>query len=154
MNKKFTYRTLSLLMAFLVFTSSVSFAIDVHFCGGQIQSVNIFGEAKTCSMKEQSTETTSKHKCCEKKNEQASQCKMKSEKKDCCHNEQFVFEQDNDLKPSVNSTVNLENINPVLVYVLVSQHLFEFDTKPTFYSYYDPPLLPQDILVQQQVFRI
>jgi hypothetical protein len=141
-------------MAFLVFTSSISFAIDIHYCGGQVQSVNFFGEANTCSMKEQYKETASKHKCCEKKNSQASQCKMKSEKKDCCHNEQFVFEQGNDLKLPDKSTVNLENINPVLVYVLVSQRLFELDTKPTFCSYYDPPLLPQDILVQQQVFRI
>ncbi len=141
-------------MAFLVFTSSISFAIDIHFCGGQVQSVNFFGEAKTCSMKEQSTENASKHKCSERKNDQASHSKMKSEKKDCCHNEKFVFEQDNDLKLSDKSTVNIENINPVLVYILVSQHLFEFDTKRTFYTYYDPPVLPQDILVRQQVFRI
>lgn len=40
---------------------------------------------------------------------------MKSEKKDCCHNEQIVFEQDNDLKLADKSTVNLEEISPVLV---------------------------------------
>jgi len=154
MIKKFTYRTLSLLMAFLIFTSSISFAIDIHYCGGQVQSISLFGKAQACSMKEQRTETAPKHKCCEKKNNERSHCKMKSKKKDCCHNEQIVFEQDSDLKLVDKSTVNLENINPVLVYTLVSQHLFEFDAKPIFYSYYDPPLLPQDILVQQQVFRI
>jgi hypothetical protein len=79
---------------------------------------------------------------------------MKIEKKDCCHNEQIVFEQDNDLKLSDKSTVNLEEISPVLVFVLVSQLFFEFDTKASFYSYYDPPVLSQNILVQQQVFKI
>ena len=141
-------------MAFLVFTSSISFAIDIHYCGGQVKSINLFGEAEKCHEMQQESKTTSNHECCKKKNEERSHCIIKSEKKDCCHNEQFVFEQDDDLKLADKSTVNLEEISPVLVYVLVSQLFFDFDTKASFYSYYDPPVLSQDILVQQQVFRI
>lgn len=154
MSKKFTYRSLSLLMAFLVFTSSISFAIDIHYCGGDVKSINFFGEAEKCHEMEQESKAASNHECCKKKNDERSYCKMKSNKKDCCHNEQIVFEQDNDLKLADKSTVNLEEISPVLVYFLVSQLFFEFDTKPAFYSYYDPPVLSQNILVQQQVFRI
>jgi len=154
MSKKLTYRSLSILMAFLVFTSSISFAIDIHYCGGQIKSINFFGEAQSCQKKVKEIKESAKGECCSNENNEYSHCKMKSKKKDCCHNEQIVFEQDNDLKLTDKSTVNLEEISPVLVYVLVSQLFFEFDTKPTFYSYYDPPLLSQNILVQQQVFRI
>ena len=105
-------------------------------------------------MKEQKIDTSSEHKCCEKKNEQRSHCKMEGKKKGCCHNEQIVFEQDNDLKLSDAASGHFENINPILVYTLVSQYLISVDSKPTFYSYYDPPLLAQNLLVQQQVFRI
>jgi len=154
MTRTHTYRILSLFLAFLVLTSSVSFAIDIHFCGDKVHSINIFGKAKTCSMLEQNTDTSSKHKCCEKKNDQQSHCKMESKKKDCCHNEQFTFEQDNDFKLNDASTVNLEDISPVLVYVLINNHFLEFETTPTFYSFYDPPVLSKNLLVQQQVFRI
>ncbi|MEX2484983.1 MAG: hypothetical protein WED10_10500 [Brumimicrobium sp.] len=153
MSKKITYRSLSLLMAFLVFTSSISFAIDIHYCGGHVKSINFFGEAETCHKIEQESTSSTSHECCKKKNDERSHCEMENDK-NCCHNEQIVFEQDNDLKLSDNSTVNLEEISPVLVYLFVSQHLFDFKTKPTFYSYYDPPLLSQNKLVQQQVFRI
>lgn len=137
-----------------MFTSSISFAIDIHYCGGQMKSINFFGEAETCHEMEQKSESSTNHECCKKKKNEQPHCEMKSDKKNCCHNEQIVFEQDNDLKLSDNSTVNLEEISPVLVYLFVSQHLFGFETKPTFYSYYDPPLLSQNRLVQQQVFRI
>lgn len=154
MSKKITYRSLSLIMAFLVFTSSVSFAIDIHYCGGNAESFNFFGEAETCHEIKQESKTSTDHECCKKNDNERSHCKMKSKKKDCCHNEKFVFEQDNDLKLSDNSTINLEEINPVLVFLLINQHFFEFETKYTFYSNYDPPPLFQNILVQQQVFRI
>lgn len=70
---------------------------------------------------EQESKTTLNNECCKKKNDERSHCKMKSEKKDCCHNEQIVFEQDNDLELTDKSTVNLEEIS----LVLVSQLLLE-----------------------------
>jgi len=67
MSKKFTYRSLSLLMAFLVFTSSISFAIDIHYCGGQVKSINLFGEAEKCHEMEQESKAASNNECCKKR---------------------------------------------------------------------------------------
>lgn len=153
MSKKLTYRSLSLLMAFLVFTSSISFAIDIHYCGGHIKSISFLGEAEKCQEKEQKT-NTSNHECCKKRNDESAHCKMKGQEKKCCHNEKLVFEQDNDLKLSDTSTISLEEVSPILIYLFVNQCFFEFKTKPTFFLCYNPPPIHNNILVQQQVFRI
>ena len=43
-----TYRFVALMMAFLMFFSSVGFAMDMHYCGGKIKSISFFGKAKNC----------------------------------------------------------------------------------------------------------
>lgn len=43
-----TYRPIALLMAILLLTSSVSFAVDMHFCKGELKSISFWGKAPSC----------------------------------------------------------------------------------------------------------
>ena len=45
---------MALFMAFLMFSSSIGFSMDVHFCENQIESVNFFGDAEPCEMMQES----------------------------------------------------------------------------------------------------
>jgi hypothetical protein len=35
-------------MAFLIGVTSISFSMDMHFCQGNLKSINLFGKAKDC----------------------------------------------------------------------------------------------------------
>lgn len=42
------YRVIALIMAILIGVTSISFSMDMHFCQGNLKSINFFGKAKDC----------------------------------------------------------------------------------------------------------
>lgn len=66
MFKKFTHKTVSVIMALIVLGSTMSFTIEKHFCGDFLVDVAIFSEAKACGgeSSESDHETITKKPCC------------------------------------------------------------------------------------------
>lgn len=76
------YKLFSLIMASLMFITSVGFSVDMHYCNGQLKSISLFGEAKSCH-------DTTMHKTCPYH-------KNMQKDKDCCENKTLVFQADID----------------------------------------------------------
>ncbi len=74
-------------MAFVVLFSTMSFTIDMHYCGDTLVDTSIFTKAKTCGMEMQ-------------KPKAISDCSIM--KKNCCTEEQIIIEGQDELKISFN----------------------------------------------------
>ena len=59
------------ILSFIVLFSSMSFAIDEHFCGSRLMDVSYFGDADNCGMEKiyvsSNTSTFKKNNCCKDK---------------------------------------------------------------------------------------
>jgi hypothetical protein len=154
MNTKFTYKALAMFMAFLMFTSSIGFSMDIHFCGGKLESFSFFGDAEACEMMKAKQEKES-HSCCESPKKEIKPCHNKEfAKGNCCHNESFVIDNGGELETS---DFSLEQFQQVLVAVIVlfpNVNLFKTASKQSHYTYYNPPPIIKDISILHQVFRI
>ena len=72
-----TYRPIALIMAFLMFFTSISFAVDVHYCKGELKSLSIFGKAKSCH-EQKAVSTCPHHAKMQKKQEDSNCCDNKT----------------------------------------------------------------------------
>ena len=72
-------------MAFVVLFSTMSFTVDMHYCGDTLMDTAIFHKAETCGM--------------EMENPLTDGCSIT--KKNCCNDEQIVVDGQNELKLQV-----------------------------------------------------
>ena len=132
MIKQFIHKVLSVLMAFLVLFSTVSFTIDKHYCGSTLVDVAIFHKAKGCGM--------------EMQNPSNKDCSIT--KKNCCKEELIVIKGQDELKLSLDK-ISFEQQVFIASFVYTYSNLFE-EIKENVSSYidYKPPL------VIRQIFKI
>jgi len=123
----------------LVLFSSVTFAVEKHFCGGQIYSESLFGKAEKCGMEEE---------CCLAKNDHPG-----FSKKSCCKDEiqlinGSIFKKE--------SPIKLSNKQQYLTYfILIDAVLFfQNENKSTHFKNYFPPPNTHNFNILYQVFRI
>lgn len=154
----------ALFMAFLVMCSSVSFSIDMHFCGDELQSFAFLGKANKCDKEkavQEHQEQKEKHACCHKK--ETTVQKVKSchrtdaavKEKKCCHNKSIHIEAEHDAEQPLLSQQIVAKV--ATVYVALAFH-YNFDIFATAekedYYHYKEPVLITDTQVKYQVFRI
>lgn len=131
----------SSLLALLVLVSSSSFMVNMHFCGGHMQSVSLIEEAAPCPME---VELPPCHK------------KVEIKKSGCCEDKHVEFEgKDFNAKVHDFSLLNWQTINwvsslPVIMEVVQVNEALAFSN----YTPYKPPLLERDIPVLIQTFLI
>lgn len=130
---------ISILLAFILLVSNVGFAIDVHYCGGQIASV------KPAFWKEVAPQETS---CCPPK------ATASVEKKDsCCKDKVFKFQ-----KKSENTTVTSIAFLPHFVFLfeewkpIVFQTISNFKNSEITSYYCDANAPPLFQLYHQYIF--
>ncbi len=82
---KKTYRIFALGMATLMLLTACVFTVDIHYCQGHFKSFSVSGKAKACY----EIAACPMHQNAENDHEK--------EDKNCCHNESFQFQADNDL---------------------------------------------------------
>ncbi len=120
-------------MALVVLFSTMSFTIDMHYCGGTLVDTAIFHKVKTCGMKMQKTST--------KKG-----CNIT--KKNCCKDEQLVIDGQNELQLSVDKITFEQQIFTAL-FVCTYTNLFgSLVKKDLSYKDYKP------LLVVRQIYKI
>lgn len=97
MKLKKSYRVTALILAFLMFFTSIGYSIDFHYCKGDLKSFSLFGKAASCH--------TQKKSCPNHTNTQLSPEK----EKDCCSNEKL--EIDNlDVDYDISSTIDFNDL--------------------------------------------
>jgi hypothetical protein len=102
--KKALHKAISILMAFVVMVSTMSFTINMHYCGGTLVATSFFSDVESCGM-EQAMATA------------RSGCSMT--KPDCCKNEQSIVKGQEELK------LNFEKLSlEPHVFVAVFSHTY------------------------------
>ncbi len=136
--KKLFHKILSLLLTVVMLFSTLSFTIDMHYCGNMLVDAALFAKAEGCGMEQPTSNTTS--------------CTIT--KKSCCTDTQLTYEGQDELKISFDKLGIKHQVFVVaLSYSYV--HLFEeqeIDRIP--FEEYPPPLLVKDIRLLNETFLI
>ena len=130
--KQYFYKSVSILMAFVVLFSTLSFTINMHYCGNTLVETAFFHKAKGCGM--------------EMDKPSSKDCSIT--KKNCCSDEQLVVDGQDELQLQVD-TISFEQQVFITSFVYTYINLFEFiDKNVSSYKQYKPPL------VIRQIFKI
>ena len=127
--KQIIHKIASFLMAVVVLFSTMSFTIDMHYCGDTLVDTAIFSKVHTCGMEMQKFNTK--------------ECSVK--KKNCCSDEQIVIDGQDELKSAFSSlSIDQQLFATSFVYAYIN--LFEgLDKNIISYRDYTPPLVEKTI---------
>ena len=98
--KSTLHKTLAVHMVFIVMLSTLSFAVDMHFCGKHLVDFTFAGTQIGCGMEKQTVAID--------------ECSI--QKKDCCTDKNFQLDGQDDLKLKAISKLE---INPIVLQSLV-----------------------------------
>lgn len=126
-------------MACLVLVTTMSFTIDMHFCGDRLVDVSVFKEAKDCGMAMERP---------------ASGCETTLQNKSCCSDLNYLVEGQTDVTPTFD-TFNVEQQLIFTSYFYSYAALFKsVENNNISYKPYSPPYLIRDIQAFHQTFLI
>ncbi len=125
-------------MAFVVLFSTLSFTIDMHYCGETLVNTAVFEKAKGCGMEMQNPSTK--------------ECSVT--KKDCCSDKQIFLEGQDELKINFdNFTFEQQQFVTSFIYTYINR--FEnFDKEAALFQEYKPPLVVRHIYKLDETYLI
>lgn len=136
MIQRVLHKTGSVLLAFLVLFSTLSFTVESHYCAGELVDVAIFSDVKKCDSEIPSAD-------------------REAIKKPCCKDEVKLVKGQDELK--LNTFDKLDFTKIVFQVIPVFDYINLFDSLPKQiipFKDYSPPNLVYDIQVLDQVFII
>ena len=135
--KQFFHKTVSFLMAFVVLFSTMSFTIDMHYCGDELVDTSIFSKATSCGMEMEITNPD----CNIVKNECCTDIHLK---KDSQESQKYSFDD-------LTFNQQLKAVSFIYSYINLFEGLEE-NVIP--YQNYSPPLVVKDIQLLDETFLI
>jgi hypothetical protein len=136
--KKVFYKIMSLAMAFVVLFSTMSFTVNMHYCGDTLVETAIFHKAKGCGMEMEKPSTDG--------------CSISN--KSCCDDEQFVFDGQDELQLQVNK-ISFEQQIFVTSFVYTYVNLFEgIENNVSSFEEYKPPLVIRQLYKIDETYLI
>ena len=119
-------------MAFVVLFSTMSFTVNMHYCGGNLVETAIFKKAQGCGM--------------EMENKASEGCSIT--KKNCCDDKQIVYKGQDELQLTFDK-ISFEQKIFITAFLHTYNTLFNtVDYEFSTYKTYKPPL------VVKQIFKI
>jgi hypothetical protein len=139
--KELLRKIVSMAMALLVLFSTMSFSVDMHYCGDDLVDFSFSDKVDTCMMKADISKSSS-------------ECAVMDVKMDCCSDVEVVIEGQDDLKISFDQlTFDQQLFVASFVYTYID--LFEgFDENRIPFKDKSPPPLIRDIQILDQTFLI
>jgi len=139
--KETLYQIASAFMALLVLFSTMSFTIDMHYCGDRLVDYSFFESADSCGMSKSSSTRAGDN------------ADMQMEM-DCCADLEIIIEGQEDLKISMdNLTFEQQIFVSTFFYTYIN--LFKgVDKSINSFKDYSPPPLIRDIQILDQTFLI
>jgi len=131
-------------MALLVLLSTMSFSLDMHYCGDHLVDFSMFDKVDTCLMKAEKSKTS------------GSSCEnMETETEmTCCSDIQVAIEGQDDLKISFDHlNFNQQQFVVSFAYSFISLYEGSDEKIIPFEDYVPPPLL-RDVQILDQTFLI
>lgn len=131
----------SISMALIVLFSTMSFSVDMHYCGDHLVDFSLSEKVDTCMMKAELSKSSS-------------ECAVMDMEMDCCSDVEIVIEGRDDLKISFDQlTFDQQLFVASFVYTYIN--LFErLDENIIPFKDYSPPPLIRDIQILDQTFLI
>lgn len=125
-------------MALLMLCTTMSFAINMHYCGDKLVETAIFHKTKGCGMEKQMIAK----KGCE------------VSKKNCCSEKQLVVDGQDELQLQIDK-VSFEQQVFIASFVYTFINLFEgLDTKVSTFEEYKPPLVIRPLYKLDETYLI
>ena len=136
--KQVFHKIMSCLMAFVVLFSTLSFTVNMHYCGDTLVETAIFHKTKGCGMEMQNPSTDG--------------CSIM--KKNCCEDKQLVIDGQDELQLSLDKlTFEQQQFIVSFVYTYIS--LFEvYDEDINSFRAYKPPLVVRQIYKLDETYLI
>ncbi|MFT5761791.1 MAG: hypothetical protein ACI8WA_000913 [Polaribacter sp.] len=136
--KKVFHKIISMLMAVMVLFSTMSFTVDMHYCGDTLVETAIFHKAEGCGMEMQNPTTEG--------------CSVI--KSDCCSNNQIVADGQDQLQVSL-VKLSFEQQQFITSFIYSFSNLFEV-VKENINSYrdYSPPLVVRELYKLDETYLI
>lgn len=129
---------MSLTMAFVVLFSTMSFTMNMHYCGDTLVETAIFHKAKGCGM--------------EMEKPSAEGCSIT--KKNCCDDKQLAIEGQDELQLQVDK-ITFEQQLFIASFVYAHINLFEgLENNVSTYEEYKPPLVIRRIYKIDETYLI
>ena len=125
-------------MAFVVLFSTMSFTMNMHYCGGTLVETAFFNKAKGCGMEMQKPSSKG--------------CAIT--KKNCCNDEQLIIAGQDELQIQLD-TISLEQQVFIASFIYTYSTLFEtIDNNLSSYETYIPPLVIRQIFKLDETYLI
>jgi hypothetical protein len=136
--KQVFHKILSLAMAFVVLFSTMSFTLNMHYCGDTLVETALFHKAKGCGM--------------EMANPSTEGCSIT--KKNCCDDKQIAIEGQDELQLQVDK-ISFEQQVFIASFVYAYINLFE-GLENNVYSFeeYKPPLVIRQLYKIDETYLI
>ena len=136
--KKISHKILATVMAFVVLFSTMSFTVDMHFCGDTLVATSMFQKATGCGM--------------EMEKPAAEGCAFV--KSNCCKDKQMIIDGQDEMQLSI-ATISFEQQVFITSFIYTYVHLFEgADTAVTSYQAYQEPLVSRQLYKLAETYLI
>ncbi|MEQ8706006.1 MAG: hypothetical protein RIC19_18900 [Phaeodactylibacter sp.] len=138
-------------MAVLLLTSSVSFAVDMHFCKGELKSISFWGKAPSCH-----EQATAKITCPHHQKMMADKGEAALKKSNCCDNHTVQVEAEHERQTQTSGELELKPSSQQFLLAYTCAFLLPQPAilSSTRYQHYKPPLIYTDIPVLTQSFLL
>ncbi|MCR8668995.1 hypothetical protein NO995_15015 [Aestuariibaculum sp. M13] len=136
--KSIFLKIMAISMAFVVLFTTMSFTVDMHYCGDTLVEMAVFHEAKGCGME---MDTPSTDACA-------------ITKKNCCDDKQLIVDGQDELQQTLEKIAfNQQLFVTSFVYTFIN--LFEGEKQlVNFYTAYKPPLVSRQIYKLVETYLI
>lgn len=137
--KEVFHKVLSVLMAFVVLFTTMSFTVDMHYCGNTLVDFSIIQKAATCGMEKQKKPIS---------------CEERKTEKSCCSDEQMIIEGLDYFKISFDK-LSFEQQTFITTFFYTYINVFEgLEENIIPFKDYSPPPLIRDVQILHQTFLI
>ena len=136
--KKLAHKFVSVLMAVVVLLTTMSFSIDMHYCGDMLVDFSIVEQVKSCGMEKVETDCDN----------------LNITQKSCCTDTQLIVDGVDNMKVSFDQlSFNQQLFVTSFTYSYLNLYRGIESNKISFKDY-PPPFVKQDVQVLHQTFLI
>ncbi|MDB4291830.1 hypothetical protein N9954_00365 [Maribacter sp.] len=141
--KEALHKIISMSMALIVLLSTMSFSVDMHYCGDHLVDFSMYDKVDTCMMKAEKSKDSSSCEIMEMEIET-----------NCCSDIEVTIEGQDDLKISFdNLTFEQQQFVFSFTYSFINLYKEADENIVPFRDYVPPPLL-RDVQILDQTFLI
>ena len=136
--KSFIHKFMSFFMAVVVLLTTMSFNVDMHYCGDLLVDFSIVEQVKSCGMENVKTDCNN----------------LDITQKSCCRDTQLIVEGAEDMKVSFEQ-LSFDQQLFIISFTYSYLNLFNgIDANTISFEDYAPPFVKQDVQVLYQIFLI